>query len=104
MSTLKEKIIKYRMSLTLAMGGGGFIVSSRCSIPRAEPYSSVGSVAYLRTGGRWFVPRLDQHSFRGLMISIETGFILLSPLSVVSTMVMWKSSQWLGKNILRRTG
>ena len=59
--------------------------------------SSVGSVAALRTGGRWFDPRFGQYSFRGLMIVIATGFILLSPLSVVSTMVMWETSPWLGK-------
>ena len=53
----------------------------------------VGSVADLRTRGRWFDPRLGQYSFRGLMIVIATGF---SPLSFVSTMVMWESSQWLG--------
>ena len=41
---------------------------------------------------------------RGLMIVIANGFFPLSPLSVVSTMVMWESSQWLGKNIVRSTG
>ena len=47
-------------------------------------------------------PRLGQYSFPGLMIVIVTGFIPLSPLSVVSTMVMvmWESSQWFGKNIV----
>ena len=53
----------------------------------AEPYSSVGSVADLRTGGRWFDPRLGQYSFRGLIIVIRKGFIPLSLLSVVSPMV-----------------
>ena len=62
----------------------------------AELHSSVDSVADLRTGGRWFIPRLGQNSFR--------GFIPFSLLSVVSTMVMWESSQWLGKNIVRSTG
>ena len=38
------------------------------------------------------------------MIVTATGFIPLSSLSVVSTMVMWESSQWLGKNIVRGTG
>ena len=38
---------------------------------------------------------------RGLMIVIATEFITLSPLSVVSTMVLWESSQWLVKNIVR---
>ena len=35
-----------------------------------------------------------------MVIVIATGFIPLSPLSVVSTLVMWESSQWLGKNIV----
>ena len=52
----------------------------------------------------WFDPQLGQYSFRGLMIVILTEFIPLSPLSVVSTMVMWESSQWLGKNIVWSTG
>ena len=34
-----------------------------------EPHSSVGSIADLRTGGRWFDPLLGQYSFRGLMIA-----------------------------------
>ena len=49
----------------------------------AEPHSSVGSVADLRTG-RWFDPLLGQYSFRGLMIVNATGFTPLSPLSAVS--------------------
>ena len=64
-------------------------------------FSSVGFVADLRTGGRWFGPRLGQYTFLGLVIVIATGLIPLSPLSVVSTIVMWESSQWLGKNIVR---
>ena len=71
---------------------------------RAEPHHSVGSVVDLRTGGRWFDPWLSQYSFRGLMIVIATGFIPLSLLSFVSTIVMWESSQWLGKNIVCSTG
>ena len=70
----------------------------------AEPHSSVSGVADLRTGGRWFDPRLDQYSFRGLKMVIATGFIPLSPQSVISTMVIWESSKWLGKNILRSNG
>ena len=73
-------------------------------VMQAEPHSSAGSVADLRTGGRWFDPRLGQYSFRGLMTVIATGFFPLSPLSVVSTMVMWESSQWLGNNIVWSTG
>ena len=64
----------------------------------AEPHSSVSSIADLRTGGHWFDSRLKQYSFRRMMIVIATVFIPLSLLSVVSTMVMWESNQWLGKN------
>ena len=74
--------------------------SSAFSVYSAEAHSSVGSIADLRTGGHW----LGQYSSRGLMIVIATGFIPLSQLSVVSTVVMWESSQWLGKNIVRSTG
>ena len=49
----------------------------------AQPHSSVGSIEDLRTGGRLFDPRLDQYSFRELMIVIVTGFIPLSLLSMV---------------------
>ena len=70
----------------------------------AEPHSSVGRVAGLRTGGRWFDPRLSQYPVRGLMIVIATGFILFSQMSVVSRLVMWESSQRLGKNIVQGTG
>ena len=35
---------------------------------------------------------------------IAIGFIPLSPLSVVPTMVKMESSQWLGKDIVRSTG
>ena len=72
------------------------------SIP--EPHSSFGGVSDLRTGGCWFDPWLGQYTFGGLMIVIATGFIPLSPLSVLSTEVMWESSQWLGKNIVQSTG
>ena len=63
----------------------------------AEPQSSVGSIADLRTGGCWFDARLCQYSFQGLMIVIATSFIPLSPMSIVLMMVMWESNQWLGK-------
>ena len=45
---------------------------------KAEPNSSVGSVADLGTGGSWFDQRLGQYSFRGLTIVIATGFVLPS--------------------------
>ena len=70
----------------------------------AQPNSSVGSIADLRTGGGWFDPQLGQYSSRGMMIVIATGFIPFSLLSIVKTMVKWESSQWLGKNIVRSTG
>ena len=38
------------------------------------------------------------------MIAIVTGFIPLSALSIVSVIVMWKCSQWLGKNIVQNIG
>ena len=67
----------------------------------AEPHCSVSTIADLRTGGRWFDSQVGRYSLRGLMTVIATGFIPLSPLSVVSTMVMWESSKWLGKNIVQ---
>ena len=38
------------------------------------------------------------------MIVIAKGFVPLSPLIIVSMMVMWESSQWLGKNIVQSAG
>ena len=72
--------------------------------PLPEPHSSVGGVVDLRTGVHYFDRQLGQYSFRGLMIVIVTGFILLLLLSFVSTVVKWESSQWLGKSIVRSTG
>ena len=62
--------------------------------------SSVGSSQGFRTKGCWFT---FQYSFRWLMIFILIGFIPLSLLSIVSTMVMCESSQWLRKNIVHST-
>ena len=45
-------------------------------------------------------PWLNQYSFRGLMIVIATGLMPFSLLSIVLTMVIWESSQWLGNNIV----
>ena len=42
----------------------------------AVPHSSVGSFADLRTGGRWFDPRLGQYSFQGLMIVMRQDSFL----------------------------
>ena len=47
---------------------------------RTESHSSVGSVADLRTGGRWFDPRPDQYSLRGLVSHCER---ILSSLTAV---------------------
>ena len=71
-----------------------------CKLP-AKIHSLVGCIQNLRTGSRRFDPRLDKLSFQGLIIDIATGFISLSPLSIISTVVIWESSQWLGKNIVR---
>ena len=38
------------------------------------------------------------------MIVIATGLIFLLPLSCVSMVVIWESSQWFGYNIVQRTG
>ena len=56
----------------------------------AKLHSSVDSAKYLRTD-HWFEPRLGQYSFRELMTVFATGFIPLSPLPVVSVVVMWES-------------
>ena len=39
-----------------------------------------------------------------LVIVIATRLIPLSLLSIVSAMVMWESSRWLGKNVVQSTG
>ena len=70
----------------------------------AEPHCLVGTVADSITEGCWFDPWPSKYSFRGLITVIATGFIPLSPLSVVLTMYMWESSQWLGKSIVWSTG
>ena len=75
-----------------------------CTFRSAKPHGSVGSIADLRSESRWFDTWLGQYSFQGLMIVIATAFIPLSLLSLVSTIVMWESSQWLGKNTVRSTG
>ena len=50
----------------------------------AKPHSSFSAVADLRTGGLLrFDLRLGQYFTGGLMIVIVTGFIPLSPLSIV---------------------
>ena len=80
------------------------ILTQQLQISSGEPHSSVGIVADLRTGGRWFDPRLGKYSFRRLTIVIATGFNRISLLSVVSTMIRLESSQWLGKNIVQSNG
>ena len=72
-----------------------FILLSSCHLP--SPMAQ--SVA---------LPAWEQEvagSIPGLASTLATGFIPISPLSVVSTMpVKWETSQWLGKNIVRSTG
>ena len=102
-SDMTEILLKfYALENTIQSIKQHFLLIPQCSC--ADPHSSVSSVADLRTGDRWFDPWLGQYSLRGFMIVIVTGFIPLSPLSVVTTMVMWESSQWLGKNIVQSTG
>ena len=60
----------------------------------AEPHSSVGSAPDLRARGRWFDPQVGQCSFQGSKIDIAKGFIPLSPLFILSTMVLWEIGQW----------
>ena len=84
--------------------GTGTLCLSEASFLQAEPYTLVGSDADLGTGGPWLDPRLCQYSFEGLMIVIATGFIPLPPLSVVMTMVMLESRQWLGKSNVWSSG
>ena len=62
-----------------------------CFHQKSWAHSSVGRLQDLRTGGCRFDPLLSQCSFQGFMIVIWTGFISLSLLSIVSTMVMWES-------------
>ena len=63
-------------TLTTEPPGWGCSTKDQCRAPLL-------SVADVRTGGRWFDPRHNQYPFRGLMVVIATGFIPLSPLSVV---------------------
>ena len=71
---------------------------------QVEPHSSVGSCVDLRTGGRWFDPRLRQCFLQGLMIVIVTGFIPLSRLSFVLIMVYVGKQRIAWKEIVRSTG
>ena len=64
------------------------------------------SVTY-RTGEQWVahsIPGFGQYSYLGLIIFIAPGFLPFSPQSIVLTMVMWESSQWLRKNIMQSSG
>ena len=65
-SSISAKALNLDQSKFLSFGNE-LNVSTRGIDPfSTEPRSSVGSVANLRTGGRWFDPRLGQYSFRGL--------------------------------------
>ena len=67
----------------------------------AQPEAQSLAYRNFRKDGCWFDPWLIQYSFRELMIVIATGFTPLSPLSIVSTMIMWESSHRLGKDWLK---
>ena len=62
--------------------------------------NSIGSIQDLRTGGRWFDTRFDQYLFRASIVVIATGIIPPPRISIVSTIILWESSQWFGKNIV----
>ena len=100
----KENVALHGTEWFVSVGDWYLGYSLRYIMQYAEPHSSVGSVADLRTGGRWFDLRLGQYSPLGLVIVTATGFIPLLRLSIILTMVMWESSQWLGKNIVQSTG
>ena len=83
----------------------------------AEPNGSVSSIEDMRTGGCWFDSWARPLLFQGLMMVIATGFIPLSPPSIISTMFMlgkqpvaWKEYCWecwvkeLQESIDRSTG
>ena len=65
------------------------------NLPRQ--YSSVGSIQDLRTGGRWFDFWLDHYFVQGLKKVIATGFTLLSPLFIASTLAIWRKQPVLKK-------
>ena len=60
--------------------------------PAPSLKADMGRMKIVIATGRWLDPLLGQYSLRGLMIVNATGFIpfLLSPLSVISTVVMWE--------------
>ena len=74
----------------------------RCLVVSMSPSLTAHSVAS-QAWEQEVVGSNGKYSFRGLMTVIATTFILLSSLSIVSKMVMWESSQPLGKNILWST-
>ena len=68
----------------------------------AESCFLVGSVQRLRIGGRWFDAWTPPLSFQGLTVVSEIELKILSPLTPVSKMVMWESSQWIEKTVVVR--
>ena len=94
------QIIPYQCSTIFQYTKSYQSVYHKSAFSSAEPHNSVGSVENRRSLVRSparpiFFPRID---------NIATGFIPLSPLSIVLTVVMWESSQWFGKNIVLSTG
>ena len=76
-------------------------------LPDHGPSTLTQSVAY-RTGEQEVAASITSSAnnffYLRLMTVIATGFIPLSLLTIVSTIVMWESSQWPGKNIVRSAG
>ena len=54
---------------------GIFSFTPKCFLPCQQDF---------RTGGTGWIPGLGQYSFQGLMMVIMSGFIILSPLSIVA--------------------
>ena len=95
--------ITLKMALNIILGKRGMNLVALTVISYHSPVAQL--VVYMtseQVDGS--IPGLASIFFLGLMIVIATGFILLSPLSTVSQMVMWQSNQFLGKNIARNTG
>ena len=79
-----------------------FLLFPQCFQKACFPGASKGVIVWEWVTG---ISRLLGH--KGLWENSDDslkGFIFLSPLSVVSPMIMWESSQWLGKNIVQSTG
>ena len=64
-----------------------------CSLNPVRPsmFSSIDSIQDLNPGGRSFDPRFG-HFSRGLMLVIATGFIFLSLMTIILTMIIYEKA------------